>query len=30
MEAMILAVVEHRMNFDALVSWFRERLVQVR
>jgi death-on-curing protein len=30
MEAMILAVVEHRMNFDALVNWFRERLVPVK
>lgn len=27
MEEMILAVVEHRMSFDKLVEWFRERIV---
>jgi hypothetical protein len=28
MEEMIVAVVEHRMNFDALVAWFKTRLVK--
>lgn len=27
-EAMILDVVEHRLSFDELVLWFRERLVR--
>ncbi len=30
MEEMIIAVVEHRMDFDALVAWFKARLVKSR
>src|SRR5487761_720279 len=29
-EAMIVAIVEHRMSFDELVIWFQERIVSVR
>lgn len=29
-EAMIVAIVEHQMSFDELVTWFRERIVSVR
>jgi death on curing protein len=29
MEEMIVAVVEHRMSFDALVAWFTARIVRI-
>jgi death on curing protein len=29
MEEMIVAVVEHRINFDELVAWFKARLVKL-
>ena len=28
-EEMVLAVVEHRMNFDDLKAWFKERIVKL-
>lgn len=30
MEAVILSVVEHKMSFDDLVGWFRQRIVRVK
>ena len=29
MEEMIVAVVEHRLDFDALVAWFKARIVRI-